>query len=275
MSESFNEERCHGMLTAEETAKATSELNEPQDDEERLHRIDNLRNAFVKENKKLKLCRRDDSFFLRFLRARKFHQHAALQVLTNYHIQKESWPEVFDKVKNPVLVKKAFESGCCVVLEGQAKDGSIVLISRPGKFKSTIDWIAALVITYEHLLEQEIVQINGVTSIDDFTYIGFEFIRQLWGILKHMGALFEDSMPIRIKSINVVNEPAWSDAFYAIVRPFLKEKIRKRLTVHGKTFSRLHEIIDASVLPPLFGGTGKSIELMTDWWRHEIYHDDF
>jgi len=266
-----NKNRCRGMLTASETAMAISELNEPKDDEERLRRIDNLRTAFMELNNDYILYRTDDSFLLRFLRAKKFHHGNALQMLTNYHIQRVNWPEVFYKVKDPSLVKNAFESGCCFVLKGRAKDGSIVCVSRPGKFKCITDWLAVLVITYERLLEEELVQIYGVTSIDDMTYISFGLIYQLLAIINRMGALFMDSMPLRLRSMNVVYESTLFHLGYTIARPLLKKKVRDRTTLHGQTFEKLHDIIDPSVLPPLYGGTGKTVEEMVAWWKNKIY----
>jgi len=259
------------MLTASETATAISELNEPEDDEEKLHRIDNLRTAFMKQNNDYSLFRADDSFLLRFLRAKKFDHENALQMLTNYHTQSFSWPEVFRKVKDLSLVKKAFESGCCFVLKGRAKDGSIICVSRIGKFKCITDWLAVLIITYEHLLEEELVQIYGVTTIDDMTYISFGLIYQLLPIINRIGRLFMDSMPLRLRSMNVVCESTLFHLGYIIGRPLLKKKIRERTTLHGQTFEKLHDIIDPSVLPPLYGGTGKTMEEMVAWWKNKIY----
>jgi len=43
-------------------------LNEPEGNDERLQKIDNLRKAFVQENKDLNLMRNGDIFILGFLR---------------------------------------------------------------------------------------------------------------------------------------------------------------------------------------------------------------
>jgi len=48
-------------MTAEISIKAMSELNDPEDYEERLQRIENLRQVFLKENKAYALYRTDDA----------------------------------------------------------------------------------------------------------------------------------------------------------------------------------------------------------------------
>jgi len=55
----------------------------------------------------------------------------------------------FYKVKNPCLIQDVFESGC-----------------------------------YEHMLEKEVVQISGVTSIDDMTYVELESSLQLLKVIR-------------------------------------------------------------------------------------------
>jgi len=109
-------ERYECNIGRRDLLTAISELNEPENNDERLQKIDNLRNAFVEENKDLKLMRNDDIFILGFLRVAKFDHNHALTMMKNYHTQLSTWPEVYEKVKNPFSVKHVFDAGCFVAL---------------------------------------------------------------------------------------------------------------------------------------------------------------
>lgn len=54
------------------------------------------------------------------------------------------------------------------------------------------------------------------------------------------------------------------EAALAVIRPFLKEKTRERITLHGSNLSTLHEYIAKDILPTELGGEGPSINPL-DW----------
>lgn len=41
---------------------------------------------------------------------------------------------------------------------------------------------------------------------------------------------FQDKIPMRVKAVHVVNQPFYFSALYAVFRPFLKKKLRKRVS---------------------------------------------
>lgn len=75
--------------------------------------------------------RLDDSFLLRFLRARKFDYDRALQLLLNYHAGRRAWPEVFKDLK-PSTVKHVLDLGFLTVLPKPDPNGRYILCLRPG-----------------------------------------------------------------------------------------------------------------------------------------------
>ena len=268
-------ERYECGLSPKVLAKAVEELNEPEDNVERLRAIDELREAFKVANPNIKLKREDDAFILRFLRARKFNQEKALKMITNYHVQTSSWPEVFDKVRNPELMKQTLDVGVVLPLKGKAKDGSTVVIGRPGigENPDIINLYASIFVTMEKMVEDEETQVHGVTVIQDLAYYSMDYVRQSTpGMQRRFIAVVQDSLPLRVKSLNATNEPKIFDIVYAIAAPFMKEKIKKRYRLHGKDFSGLYEIIDKSVLPPMFAGTGP--ELDPEEWKLELLGED-
>ena len=273
MSETVNK-RYECLLDEKDLAKAVSELNEPSDNDERLRRIDDLRNAFLQQNNDLTLECHDDNFILKFLRARKFNHELALKILTNYHMKRRDWPEVTDKVKSPFLIKHVFDAGCCIGLQGKARDGSGLCIARPGKVNNPLitDFVAAATLSIEHMLEDEKNQIHGITVVEDTSYVSFALVRQLGpSIGKRFISWLQDAMPVRLKAIHIVNQSKLFDVVFAILHPFLKEKMKKRLHLHGSRFEKLHETIDPSVLPTSFGGTSLDLDgNIVNSWRDAI-----
>ena len=272
-----NHTRYECTLGKQLLSKAIAELNEPETNEERLQKIDKLRNAFVEQNKNLRLIRSDDLFILKYLRAKKFDHDQALNMMTNYHNQLQSWPELSKKVEDPASVKHVFDAGSFVALRRKAYDGSTICIGRPGKSRTQIfiDFVAAFIISYNRLVEEEEVQINGITVIQDLTYVNYNIAKQLTSIAWRTIKLFENAMPIRLKSLNFVHQSVFVDMLYAVMRPFMKAKFRQRVLLLGKNYVYLHKIIDPSILPPEYGGTGENLDRRAaTWWKSVVYEED-
>lgn len=263
--------RYKWTLSAALLAKAVEELNEPEDNQERLAAIDQLRETFCLNEKGLKLHQSDDAFILRFLRARKFNQERALALILKYHKRRQSWPEVFDKVNNPTLLMPLLNAGCVFGMPSGAKDGTSVFMGRPGKQKNMVftDFVAALFLTVEKMLEHEDMQIHGMTVIEDLYYMDMELATQMGpSLAKRFLSLLQDCLPVRVKCINMVNEPTLFDVLFKIVQPFMKEKTRKRLRMIGTSYEKLHDVIDPSKLPGAYKGTGPDVD--TEGWKHKL-----
>lgn len=253
---------------------AALNLNEPRDDDGRLQKINELRKAFLKQKGKERLADNSDEFLLRFLRARKFNINDALMWLNNYCYHYENWPEVFSKVRNPDMVKHLFEKGVFFALKEKAIDGSTVFISRYGLVEESdlYDQMALFLISVNHLLEEERNQVYGITVILDKSTTTFEVMQQL---LPFYGKQFLDciqkAMPIQMKAVHFVYESKFFDAIFAVARVFLDSGVKKVLYSHGKKFETLHNYIKSSSLPPKYGGTGESSEILTQQWLKQIY----
>jgi len=68
--------------------------------------------------------------------------------------------------------------------------------------------------------------------------------------------MMTDTVPIRLRDIWVVKQPWYFSAFWAVVKPFMKKKLTKRVHLLGNDLPALHAAIDPANLPPEFGGTG-------------------
>lgn len=74
----------------------------------------------------------------------------------------------------------------------------------------------------------------------------------------------QDCFPIRFKAVHFVGQPWYVEAALAVIRPFLKEKTRDRIHLHGSNLSTLHESITKDILPTELGGEAAAINPL-DW----------
>ncbi|XP_006839333.1 PREDICTED: alpha-tocopherol transfer protein-like isoform X2 [Chrysochloris asiatica] len=218
-------------LTEELVTKAREELQEKP--EWRLRDVQALRDMVRKEYPNLSTSL-DDAFLLRFLRARKFDYDRALQLLVNYHSCRRSWPEVFTDLK-PSALKDALASGFLTVLPHTDPRGCQILCIRPDRWTPSsypiTENIRAIYLTLEKLIQSEETQ---------------------------------DGFPIRIKAVHGVNEPRIFKGIFAIIKPFLKEKIANRFFLHGSDLNSLHTSLPRSILPKEYGGTAGELDI-TAW----------
>lgn len=186
--------------------------------------------------------------------------------------RKES-PEVFELVDNPKVLENFIHSGALVPLrEGRAKDGTFVIAAKLGRGYSDsgdfVKFIALCVLSLEKLLEKEEVQIFGFTLINDPSELALSYVPFMATYAKTMSSLMQDAMPVRLKSLNLVNESRIIDVLYAILTKFMKEKMKNRIQLHGNDFKTLHEKIDPRFLPFALGGTGPDLD--GEWWARQV-----
>ena len=274
--ETEGNERYACTLSPDLLKRAVEELNEPENNEERLKAIDQLRDSYD-EAKHGPLCRKDDAFILRFLRAKKFDQAKALKVLINWHQVQVEYEKIFTRMKSPALFQPLIESECLYILPGDAKDGACVMHYRPGLLKDVDIWdiMAYSVYSMEKVLEDEKYQITGMRSIEDMENFSFtSMFREISPTaLAKMQAVWLDAMPMRFRGSHCLNEGKIYDIMMKIFRPFLKQKILDRIHLHGKDLQSLQNFFPAENLPPSLGGTGPTTEECMKLWTDKVTAD--
>lgn len=64
----------------------------------------------------------------------------------------------------------------------------------------------------------------------------------------------QTSMPIRTTAIHIVNNNWAFDMAWQIFKPFLSERMRKQIYIHGSNRDTLHQHINKANLPIKYGG---------------------
>lgn len=212
-------------------------------------------------------ARTDPRFLLRFLRAKKFDQEAAYQLVINYYKARRDEGEIFNDLK-PSRVKHVFESGYCTALGITDKHGATVVLDKPGSWDidrfSELDLIKADVLTIEKLIAEERTQVYGFCLLVDYSGFGLSHLaRTPPSFAMRLCHLWQDVFPARLKAVHIVNEPSSFGSIFGLFKPFLKQKLLSRIKFHGSKYSTLHEDIDPALLPEAYGGTGPDITSAT------------
>ncbi|KAL6090367.1 hypothetical protein STEG23_021804, partial [Scotinomys teguina] len=82
-----------------------------------------------------------------------------------------------------------------------------------------------------------------------------------------------DSFPARFGGVHFVNQPWYIHALYTLIKPFLKDKTRKRIFLHGNNLNSLHQLIHPEFLPSEFGGTLPPYDMGT--WARTLLGPDY
>ena len=74
--------------------------------------------------------------------------------------------------------------------------------------------------------------------------------------------LLQETFPIRIQGIHIVNEPWVFKMILSMIWPFLSTKMRSRLFFHGDCMATLHQQVNPAALPSDYNGWLESADEM-------------
>ncbi|KAF5270683.1 hypothetical protein FQA39_LY01421 [Lamprigera yunnana] len=203
--------------------------------------------------------KQDDATLLKFLYARRFDVLDAHQLLQNYYWYRKRNEEIF---KNFTIksgdIFKALENGLPGVLDCRDRKGRTVIIM------DTNNWDCS----YNLIINNVTNQATGFVVIVDWTEFSFRQSTNLKpGILKLMIEGLQDCFPARFKGIHFIGQPWFVNAALTVIKPFLKDKMKERIYVHGNNLSTLHDYVPKDILPAEMGGEQPSYN-PHDWLKN-------
>ncbi|XP_078073210.1 alpha-tocopherol transfer protein [Mustelus asterias] len=221
----------------------------------------------------------ENEFLLKFLRARDFDIELALKLLSNYHKWRAECPEISADLR-PLTIMGLLEAGYHAVLRSRDSSGSRVLIYKIGnwdpKHFSAYEVFRVSLITSELIVQEVKTQLNGVKVI--FDLCGWRFAHALKispTIAKQISAVLVDSFPLKVRGIHMINEPVLFDSVFAIIKPFLPEKIKERIHMHGSNYRHsLFKYFPIHILPTEYGGQGPAYEELCEEWTNFVQQSE-
>lgn len=226
-----------------------------------IHIISNAVFLFA-EDGNLNVPADDDIFLLPFLRSCKFYPESAFKKLVDTYTFKDKHPKY---CRNLVPSKEgnAFEHNIFTVLPYRDQHGRRILLIEAGKKwnpkeVSLTEIVRGIMLIVEAALLEPKTQIAGTVIIIDLEGLSLTHVWQFTPTLAKMILDYvQECIPIRLKAVHLVNQPYIFNMLYAIFKPFIGEKLRKRIFFHGDNFSTLLEHVDGKFLPTQYGGEMK------------------
>lgn len=236
---------------------AKKEIREsPEVQKEAIARLKEL----LKAETDLKCPLDNDAWLIRFLRPCKYYPESALNLVKHYYSFKVKHANLYDGLK-PSREKNIFDQNILTVLPTRDQHGRRMLIIELGKKwkhqKCSLDEVYKGCVLYlEAAILEPTTQIAGAVVVFDMDGLT---LQQTWQFTppfaKRIVDLIQDSVPLRLKNLHVVNQPYVFNMVFALFKPFLREKLKSRIIFHGTDRKSLHRYISPKCLPSHYGGT--------------------
>jgi len=214
----------------------------------------------LEADKDLNVPSDNDTWLVRFLRPCKFYPESAYDLIKRYYSFKVKHSDMYNGLV-PTREKNVFQQNMLVVQPNRDQLGRRVLIIELGKkwkpSEVTLDEVfkGAVLFLEIAMLEPE-TQVCGGVVIFDMDGLSISQTTKFTPMFaKRIVDWLQDSVPLRVKNIHIVNQPYIFKVVFNLFKPFLREKLRSRIIFHGTDRKSLHEYMDPKVLPSCYGGT--------------------
>uniref|UniRef100_A0A8D8QMH1 Alpha-tocopherol transfer protein-like n=1 Tax=Cacopsylla melanoneura TaxID=428564 RepID=A0A8D8QMH1_9HEMI len=221
--------------------------------------IDELR-ALLKEDEEITCPHENNAWLVRFLRPTKFYPESAHKLIKNYYSFKVKHKDLYNGLK-PSKEENVFHHNVLYVLPLRDNKGRRILVLELGKNwkhkKVCLDEVfKGAVLFLEAAMLEPTSQIAGAQVIFDMDGLS---LQQAWQFTptfaKRIVDWLQDSVPIRVKGIHVVNQPTIFNMVFALFKPLLREKLKNRIIFHGTDRDSLHKHLNPECLPETYKGT--------------------
>lgn len=223
----------------------------------------------------------DDEFLLSYLRPCHFYVDSALKLMRNVAEFQKSHHDLLHNLMPADLKDEMTNHNLVTVLTNRDQKGRRMVIVRMGEVWDPKavheDKIFAILYTIHKLaILEPATQINGIVVIYDFAGLGMKQVKGMSpSASKRLLTFIQEAAPVRMKAVHFVNEPMLFNMVWALMKPFVKEKLKNRMFFHGEDRKKLHKHINPECLPPSYGGTLPELNYGSkDWYpAMEKYND--
>ncbi|KAJ8950112.1 hypothetical protein NQ318_017837 [Aromia moschata] len=216
--------------------------------------------SLLKEEKDLHVPLDNDIWLVRFLRPSKFYPESALGLIKRYYAFKVKHANMYNGLL-PSKERNIFQQNILTVQPNRDQFGRRILVIELGKKwhtdKVTLDEVfKGCVLFLEAAMLEPETQVCGAVVIFDMDGLSLSQTTKFTpSFAKRIVDWLQDSVPLRIKNIHIVNQPYIFKIVFSLFKPFLREKLRSRIIFHGTDRKSLHQYMDPKCLPECYGGT--------------------
>lgn len=217
-----------------------------------------------------------DEFLLIILRPVKFYAHSAYKLLQRIAEFCDKNAKLLRDV-SPTSERDAFlNSRVLNVLVDRDQHRRRILIMSLGKqwdtrVVNTDKLFRALYLVHFCALMEPKTQVHGAVIIMDFGGLSYsQALAFSPSFSQRVLSFIQEAMPLRLKAVHIIFQPAVFKFVWAIFNRFIKEKLRKRIHFHSNNVHSLHKHIDPSCLPKHYGGTRGDLDYSSADWHSVI-----
>nr|XP_045363087.1 alpha-tocopherol transfer protein [Camelus bactrianus] len=203
-----------------------------------------------------------------------FYFYFIFQLLKNYCKWRAECLEISADL-HPRSVLGLLKAGYLGVLRARDPAGSKVLIYRIAQWDPKVfmayDVFRVSLITSELIVQEVDTQRNGIKAVFDLEGWQFSHAFQITpSVAKNIAAVLTDSFPLKVRGIHLINEPIIFHAVFSMIKPFLTEKIKGRIHMHGTNYKQSLLQHFPNILPLEYGGEEFSMEDICQEWTNFI-----
>lgn len=213
-----------------------------------------------------------DAILTIYLRPCKYYAESALKLMRQIAEFRKTYHSLLDDLL-PESEKDALMNYNVVnILKNRDHLGRKVLICNTGgnwnPSKVSSDQIFRIFyIMHEIAVLEPDTHVNGLVVILDFDDMGMKQATAFSpSVSKRLLTFIQKAMPMRLKEVHIVKEPVIFSIVWNIFKPFIEEKLKKRIFFHGKKMESLHKHLNPSHLPKNYGGELPEIDYGSANW---------
>ncbi|XP_055374828.1 alpha-tocopherol transfer protein-like [Condylostylus longicornis] len=225
---------------------------------------------FVKNNTSLPLI--EENLLKNFLHCCDHNVESAKILIVNSYKLRSSYPQIFiDRDPDSIEIKQQLESEAMVLFPEKTNNGDQVTLYKlmngdPSKFRFTMA-LKIFIMFFD--VRCIIPGATGNHEITIFDMDGCSLKHVKSANITAIRALFkylQEAITVKLKEIHLLNCPVFIDKIMAILKPFIRNDLYKKIRFHQPNSLTIYDYVPKELFPIEYGGNSYHLEdIRTEW----------